>query len=513
MTSTKLVRIFLAEDQLIARMGLKMLLEQTKHFDVIGEAEDGQTAVEKILETKPEVVMMDLGLPKLSGIEATAQVKKALPDTKVIIFTTASDDSNIFSALKAGADGYCLKTISGEMLSIAIESVLNGAAWLDPGIANRVLRAQQQAMEQQQQAQGESSAPANLSESKLQLLSLVEKGKSFEEIAIELKVSDSLVKGLLNELLVQLKGDKVQRPDERGLTKKTDAPVYDEETGRILIRAGDIIAQHYKVVSRIGAGGMGSVYKAQHTFIDRTVAIKTLNESLISDDTLARFKVEAESHAAVVHQNLVTGYDFGLIDGKVPYIVMEYLDGITFDDLLQSDGQVDLAQGIDIFMQICDGLQAVHSRGIVHRDLKPGNIMLLKQSNDRYLVKLVDFGIAKIVQGNKPNITQAGECMGSPLYMSPEQCWGSGKMAIDHRSDLYALGCMMYEAFSGYTIFEAYSVMEVLMKHIKEEPSTLPLEDAKLPTKLIELIMLLTKKDPNHRPQTASIVREHLSKI
>lgn len=507
MTSTKLIRIFLAEDQLIARMGLKMLLEQTQHFDVIGEAEDGQTAVEKILETKPEVVMMDLGLPKLSGIEATAQVKKALPDTKVLIFTTAQDDENIFSALKAGADGYCLKTISGEMLKIAIESVLNGAAWLDPGIANRVLRAQQQAHEK-----AEASEAPNLSESKLQLLSLVEKGKSFEEIASELRVNDTLVKGLLNELLLQLKGDRVQNVKESALTKKTESPLVDED-GRVSIRAGDIVAQHYKVVSRIGAGGMGSVYKAQHTFIDRTVAIKTLNESLINDDTLARFKVEAESHASVVHQNLVTGYDFGLLNGKVPYIVMEYLDGISFDDLLQSDGSVDVELGGDIFMQICDALQAVHDRGIVHRDLKPGNIMLLKQSNGRYLVKVVDFGIAKIVQGNKPNITQAGECMGSPLYMSPEQCWGSGKMPIDHRSDLYALGCMMYEAFSGYTIFECYSVMEVLMKHIKEEPSVQPLEDARLPKQLIELIMWLTKKDAGQRPQSASVVREHLSKI
>lgn len=508
MTKTKVVRIFLAEDQLIARMGLKMLLEQNQHFEIVGEAEDGEEAVEKILEIKPDVVMMDLGLPTLSGVEATALVKKSLPATKILIFTSAQDDSNVFSALKAGADGYCLKTISAEMLVIAIESVLSGAAWLDPGIAQRVLHAQLQ--QREAPAAEQAVAPAALSSGKIELLALVEKGKSLEEIALELKVNDSLVKGLLNELLVQLKGDKVAGPKESKVAQSETALVSD---GPVRLQPGDIVGQHYKIIERIGVGGMGAVYKASHTFIDRTVAIKTLTEKLEGEADLARFKVEAESHASVVHQNLVVGFDFGLIQGKVPYIVMEYVKGDTFDDLLMREGRVEQKLGRDIFIQICDALHAVHSRGIVHRDLKPGNVMLLEQSDGSYQVKVLDFGIAKIVQGGKPNLTQTGECLGSPLYMSPEQCWGSKKMAIDHRSDLYALGCMMYEAFSGQPIFECCSVLEVIMKHIKEEPSVQPLKEARLSNNLINLIVSLTKKQASDRPASASVVREQLLKI
>lgn len=504
MSSTKTVTIFLAEDHLISRMGLKMLLEQTSHFSVIGEAEDGEAAVEKILELKPDVVMMDLGMPKVDGIEATAQVKKALPKTKILIFTTAEDDSSIFAALKAGADGYCLKTISGEMLAIAIQSVLSGAAWLDPGIAHKVLRAQQS----QAQNQGAPSAgsPPSLSESKLQLLSLVEKGKSMEEIALELRVNDSLVKGLLNELLNQLKGDKPQ-----ALSAKMAPP--PEPAGSVSIKPGDVVAQHYKIESKIGVGGMGAVYKATHTFIDRVVAIKTLHENLASDEaTLNRFKVEAESNSAVVHQNLVSSYDFGLLNGKVPYIVMEYLEGHSFQDLLDREYKVDEAVGRRIFSQVCDALYAVHQKGIVHRDLKPGNVMLLEREGDKYFVKVVDFGIAKILYGGKPNLTMTGECMGSPLYMSPEQCWGHGKYPIDHRTDLYALGCMMYEGFTGKTIFSGDSVMEVLMKHVKETPNLDELREQNISPEIIDLIARMTSKEAEKRPASAAEIRDVLLK-
>lgn len=499
MSSAKTVSIFLAEDQLIARMGLRMLLEQNSRFSVLGEAEDGESAVSQVLQLKPDIVMMDLGLPKLDGIQATSQIKKALPETKVLIFTTAEDDSSIFAALKAGADGYCLKTISAEMLAIAIQSVLSGAAWLDPGIAHKVLRAQQQGASQASQA---SAGAAKLSDSKMQLLSLVEKGKSFEEIALELKINDTLVKGLLDELLAQLKGETPSKSSHTGSRTQKSASVS--------IRPGDIVGQHYKIIELIGEGGMGAVYKAEHTFIDRTVAIKTLHEHLANEpSTLARFKVEAESNARVSHQHLVTSYDFGLIEGKIPYMVMEYLEGESLEDMLYREGRLEEKFARTIFAQVCDALDAVHAKGIIHRDLKPGNVMLLRKDGS-YHVKVVDFGIAKILDSGKVNVTRTGECLGSPLYMSPEQCWGSGKYQIDHRSDLYALGCMMYETFSGLPIFDAESVLEVVMKHIKEPPSLKPLQDAGVSDHVIDLISKLTRKSQGDRPGSAADVRECL---
>ena len=510
MSSTKTVTIFLAEDHLISRMGLKMLLEQTSHFSVVGEAEDGESAVEQVLETKPEVVMMDLGLPKIDGIEATRQIKAKLPKTKILIFTTAEDDTSIFAALKAGADGYCLKTISGDMLAIAIESVLKGAAWLDPGIAHKVLRAQQGAAEQP--ADGGAGSKKKLSESKMELLALVEKGKSMEEIALELRLNDSLVKGLLHELLNQLGSDTNSGEQE---VKPAFVSTPPEHSGSVTVKPGDLVGGHYKVESLLGAGGMGAVYKAKHTFIERVVAIKTLHEHLASDEaTLGRFKIEAQSNAAVVHQNLVSSYDFGLIQGKIPYIVMEYLQGESLQDLLDRDRVIDEKTAKNIFVQICDALHAVHSKGIVHRDLKPSNVMLLKHEDNEHFVKVVDFGIAKILESNNDEhkMTRTGECLGSPLYMSPEQCWGSGKAVIDNRSDLYALGCIMFESLTGDSVFSGTSVLEVLIKHVKEEPSLAPLKEARVSQPTIDLIARLLQKKSEDRPATAREVRECLAK-
>lgn len=493
MSTTKQISIFIAEDHLIARMGLKMLLEQTSQFNVIGEAEDGQSAVDEVLKLKPEVVMMDLGLPKLNGVEATEIIKKKLPSAKVLIFTTAEDDDSIFAALKAGADGYCLKTISGELLATAIHSVLNGAAWLDPGIANKVLRAQ---------SSPQPKSAAVLTQSKLQLLGLVEQGKSFEEIASELKVNDSLVKGLLNELLNQLKGD------QEASTTITKAAKDDDSM--VVIRPGDVIGGHYKIEERIGHGGMGSVFKASHIFIDRKVAVKTLHEHLATDKALlGRFKAEAEASAAIVHPNLVTIYDFGLLEDKVPYIVMEYLDGFDLRGLLDDQGKIDIETASKILAQVCDVLSTVHAKGIVHRDLKPSNIMLVQKDDDPYFVKVVDFGIAKVLEGAKEALTQTGEALGSPPYMSPEQCCAR---RIDHRSDLYSLGCVMYETYTGSRVFEHGTALEVMMKHVNETPDSEMLVEAKVPPHIIKLINDLLKKNPEHRPSSAHAVKQVLLK-
>ncbi len=492
--SVSSVSVFLAEDHLISRMGLKMLIEQSDNFKVVGEAEDGETAVAKVLECKPHVVMMDLGLPVIDGIEATSRIKAFLPGTKVLIFTTAEDDSSIFAALKAGADGYCLKTISAELLAVAIQSVLNGAAWLDPGIANKVLRAQS--------SQQNSSSSAGLSDSKLQLLSLLEKGKSIDEISKELNVEQALVKGMLDELLSQLKGATSVTSTEK------------MESGPISLNPGDMVGEHYKIDSCIGQGGMGAVFKASHTFIQRTVAIKTLHQHMSgSAEIIERFKVEAQANATVVHQNLVTIYDFGLIQSKLPYIVMEFIDGESLDSLLDRQGVINLDLGKKIFLQVCDALQAVHSKGIVHRDLKPANVMLLKTETDPHFVKVVDFGIAKILDTDKANLTQTGECLGSPMYMSPEQCRGSGNAVIDHRCDLYALGCMMYEAFAGMPMFNGNSIYEIVLKHVESAPSPVPLENARLPQGLIDLILSLTEKKAADRPSSAANVRNAILSV
>lgn len=491
MMPTKEVKIYIAEDHLISRMGLRMLLEKTSYFSVVGEAEDGEVALQQIMELQPEVVMMDLDLPVVNGIEATAQIKASLPQTKVLIFTAATDDESIFAALRAGADGYCLKNnISDELLASAIDSVLKGAAWLDPGIAHKVLRVQA----------NQAQAPQNsLTDSKLKLLALISEGKSADEIASELDVNDVLVKGLLNELLIQLKGGST------AVWNKADSVLSEKGLG-----PGCIVGSHYKIEEKLGYGGMGSVFKARHLHIERTVALKTMHGHHVTDpSTMARFKSEAQANISVSHPNLVTIYDFGIIDEKIPYIVMEFLEGYNLNELLEQTSNIRGKVAKHIFMQVCDALTAVHSKGIVHRDLKPSNVMLIETDDNPYFVKLVDFGIAKSLStGRKIDLTSTGEAIGSPPFMSPEQCQSS---EVDHRSDLYSLGCMMYEAYTGERPFQSEHPWEIMMKHVKERPSTQPFEAANVSAPIVDLTLRLLNKDPDDRPSTAEEVRAILS--
>jgi len=489
MSTTKQVTILIAEDHLIARMGLKMLLQETSTFSVVGEAEDGASAVEKALELKPDVVIMDLDMPKMGGIEATTLLKEKLPATKVLIFTTMGDDEAIFAALKAGANGYCLKTISGDMLEIAIRSVMNGAAWLDPSIAGRVLNAQ---------ANPQVENKPDLSGSKLRLLGLIEEGKSVDQIASELSVNDSMVKGLLNELLNQLRGPAA--PDGTVIAK--ESPVTS-------IRPGEVIAGHYHLDELIGKGGMGCVYGATDTHLDRKVAIKTMHEIDTHGDAGAkRFKTEAKANAAITHQNLATIYEFGLLNDCIPYLVMEFLDGKSLGDYLDQDKILEKDRFVEVFAQICDALNAVHSKGIVHRDLKPSNIMLITNPDNSLTVKLVDFGIAKVLAG--AGHTGTGEMLGTPYYMSPEQVSAG---SIDQRSDLYSLGCTMYDALTGAPPFTDGSPMEICLWHVLKAADDKPLKAHNVPENISSLVMSLLQKRPEDRPSSALEVRKLLLKV
>ncbi|MBZ0184641.1 MAG: serine/threonine protein kinase, partial [Candidatus Obscuribacterales bacterium] len=323
---------------------------------------------------------------------------------------------------------------------------------------------------------------------------------SYVDISKELNLDDSLEKGLLHELLAQLK----QQP-----VKPTPASTTDNRQGQSMkLKVGDQVGGHYIIERLLGYGGMGRVYQARHEHIDRTVAIKTLHEHLASDpSTLERFKQEAEATSSLHHPNLATIYDFGLISGKVPYIVMEFLDGTSLDAMLERRGKLAPEKATAIFIQVASALAVVHNQGIIHRDLKPSNIMLIRKDMPGHFVKLVDFGIAKVLQesARATDLTMAGEALGSPPYMSPEQCRG---MTLDFRSDLYALGCLMYETFTGEKAVIADSPMETLMKHVKGTPSRQPFEKAhpEISKTVEDLIFKLLEKNPEDRPASADAI-------
>jgi tRNA A-37 threonylcarbamoyl transferase component Bud32 len=224
-------------------------------------------------------------------------------------------------------------------------------------------------------------------------------------------------------------------------------------------RAGQVIGGKWRLTRRIGEGGMGEVYEAQHSFIGRRFAIKFLHPFLTQNpEAMTRFQHEAQAAGGIEHENIGAALDFGTADDGTPYLVMEYLDGEDLARLLVRTGPLAIPRAAYIIIQACRGLAAAHGRGIVHRDLKPENLFICRRVDGSDQVKVVDFGIAKL--RTQVTVTQSGTTMGTPCYMSLEQARGAKE--VDHRTDIYALGVILYEAIAGAKPYPGEAYNEVL---------------------------------------------------
>lgn len=271
---------------------------------------------------------------------------------------------------------------------------------------------------------------------------------------------------------------------------------------------GLIVGERWKLVERIGKGGMSVVYKAQHLTLGKSVAVKMLLPHLIHEDMVAvqRFIQEAKAASNLSHPNVITVHDQGTTPEGDAFIIMDFLDGESLADLIQVRGHLAADEACDIFFQTANGLHHAHSKGVIHRDLKPSNLMLV-QSDYHVGVKIVDFGIAKVTSnyetGNtKNNLTKTGDVFGSPYYMSPEQCQGK---RLDCRSDIYSMGCLMYETLQGDPPFVGENPLDSMYRHIHNEAPWLVKNNSpdSLMKRLDEIIQKCLEKNPADRYQTA----------
>lgn len=271
------------------------------------------------------------------------------------------------------------------------------------------------------------------------------------------------------------------------------------------------LPHRFEPIRILGAGGMGTVYHVLDKNLDTEFAIKFMSAQSMPDETARqRFKLEAAAVHELVHPNIVQVYDYSTSE-QAPYIVMEYVPGASFERILARERIIEEHRLLNMILQICDALNHAHLHGIVHRDLKPSNIILHESSD---LLKLVDFGIAKVGPQNESatQLTQKGEVFGSPSYMSPEQAC-AGK--IDHRTDLYSLGCIMYEALAGKPLFTGENAVQILLQHINTSPLSMTRKLLKkgYSKSLVAILEKLLEKEPDRRYQSAGDLAEDVRRV
>ena len=278
---------------------------------------------------------------------------------------------------------------------------------------------------------------------------------------------------------------------------------------RALPKPGDIIADRYRVVEQIGAGAMGTVYRAEHVQISKVMAIKLLHHEVEQNpENVARFHREAEAASRLNHPNTVHVFDFGRTKTGSLYLVMEYVDGDDLGKVITKGGAMPFGRVAYVCAQVAGSVADAHAAGVIHRDLKPENIVIGK-GRDGERPKVLDFGLAKLFEGNvEAQVTSSGTIVGTPYYMSPEQIQGQ---ELDGRSDVYAMGAIMYECVVGKPPFEAPNPVGVLSKHLSEEPAP-PSQRSPLsvPAEADEIILRCLQKDPARRYQTAEELRQAL---
>ena len=324
-------------------------------------------------------------------------------------------------------------------------------------------------------------------------------------------------------------GEEREEPDQQqhkeAETRAADRPAEDQPAEELPgaaehsqeqpvgQRVGEVLSGRYELTSFIERGAMGEVYEAEHSLMRKTVAVKILHSNVTGKGKIVeRFRREAQAAANIDHPNVCVATDFGRTSSGDFFLVMEFLEGRTLQERIDEEGPFETQRALHIANQICSALVRAHAVGVVHRDLKPDNIMLVERGDDPDFVKILDFGIARVrMDDQTPELTQTGAVFGTPSYMSPEQAAGD---PVDHRTDLYALGNVIYQMLTGRRVFEADRGAQVMAMHVSKEPEPPSKHAPRILDRSLETLLLdLLAKDPDDRPQTAVELQEELLEL
>lgn len=308
--------------------------------------------------------------------------------------------------------------------------------------------------------------------------------------------------------------DVTDREFEKDLGEKSSGPtvvpsqeellalsaLHDSEQSTVESLIGKVVGGFYRIESHIGEGTMSDVYKARHIVLDTYVALKMMkNKSFFNQRNLNRFIHEAKASRTLIHQSVVSIRELGLDENGQPFLVMDYVEGPSLAQILKAEHNISPARAERIFAQICAGLVHAHGKGVIHRDIKPANIIVTRDANGKELAKLVDFGVANFESSEGSNSPVGAELSGTPFYMSPEQCQ---QKPVTARSDIYSLGCVLYEALCGSPPYRGQSAFDTLLRHVHSDGPHFPLVHA-IPRELQRTVERAIARDPKKRFQSA----------
>lgn len=303
-----------------------------------------------------------------------------------------------------------------------------------------------------------------------------------------------------------------------GLEVADSTSVCPQDGTQIFATHEDLLANKYEFITVTGSGGMSVVYKARRQDTGEIVAIKMMHSLLMNEQAMKRFQQEAKAITSLRHPNIINVHDFGVSEHGQPYMVMDFIDGNTLADVIKEKGGLTVEDSLHRFIQLCDALEHAHQVGVLHRDLKPSNIMISNRDGNFADARIVDFGIAKLLDKENEgetdvgNLTRTGELFGSPLYMSPEQCRGT---QVDARTDIYSMGCVMYETLTGRPPLKGASMVETFVLQMTEVPPPMSevCTDKTFPADLEAVIAKALAKNPDDRFQTMTELEYALMQI
>jgi len=321
--------------------------------------------------------------------------------------------------------------------------------------------------------------------------------------------------GLEEDLNLEETADPSQGSVTKTLTTTGNRPAPNLTDPRLEL-LGQIVEDRYEVTETLGKGGMSVVFKARDRRLKKIVALKVLMPHLSVDPlSVQRFHQEATAASHLDHPNIVKVYNVGTTESGLPFMAMDYLEGTPLSSIIKEKGKLYFSEALNIFIQLTGALAHAHEKGVIHRDLKPSNVILSSQGEETDVAKLVDFGIAKVLSQDgqtQAKLTQTGDVFGSPHYMSPEQCLGG---ELDERSDVYSMGCLMYETLTGRPPHTGESTLQILHKHISETPASFKslIPESNISAELESIVFKCLAPKRDDRVQSMRQLKAELGKL